>query len=320
MKNILRTISLLVESIVLVTIALQVLFVIFVPRYTSGSNILLLLRSIPTLGVIALPVCMLMIAGEFDLSTGSTFALAPLVAIILIKSYGINVWFAFFVSLCLGAGIGLINGIITVKTKIPSFITTLATLMVWRGVVLIVSDAKPIAFHPGDAFKAVFNGTLFGVIPTQFIWFVGLTVLFWFIINKHTFGNHVISTGGNKRVARALGINTDSVKIICFMITGCMAAFAGSFDAARIATVFPVQGEGLELSIIAAVVIGGTKLMGGEGTILGTFLGATIIYTIEDVLLLLRVRAYFFRFFIGIVILVAVIMNVTVGERRKAYE
>lgn len=316
MKRLWQTFSGKIEHIAIVTIVLQVLIILFVPRYTSFGNIQLLLRSIPTLGVIALGVCLLMIAQEFDLSIGSTFALAPLIGVILAKQGGLNVWLSLVVSLGIGGLIGAINGFITVKTKIPSFITTLGTMMIWRGVVLIVSDGKPISFYPNEVYTAIFNGTI-GIIPAQFIWFIGLSIVFWLILDKHTFGNHVIAAGGNKKVANAMGINTDNVKIICFILTGVMAAFAANFDVARINTVFPIQGEGLALTVIAAVVIGGTNLMGGEGTMVGTFLGATIIYTIQDVLLLLRVRAYYFDFFVGIVIIAAVIMNVTMKRGQE---
>jgi simple sugar transport system permease protein len=305
-----------VQSIALVTVVLQVLMVAFVPRYTTTANIQLLLRSIPTLGVVALGVCLLMIAQEFDLSVGSIFALAPLLAALMLKA-GLNVWLTLIVSLIAGALVGIINGLVTVKTKIPSFITTLGTMMAWRGVVLVISDGKPISFFPSETYKALFNGTI-SIIPAQFLWFLGLTTLFWLLLDKHSFGNHVIATGGNSRVARAMGIDTDKVKVICFAIAGIMAAFAGNFDAARISTVFPVQGEGLALTAIAAVVIGGTNLRGGEGTVWGTFLGAAIVYTIQDVLLLLRVRAYYFDLFVGIVIVAAVVMNVTIGERRNS--
>ena len=317
MKRLWQKFSGKVEHIVIVTIVLQVIIILFVPRYTSFGNIQLLLRSIPTLGVVALGVCLLMIAQEFDLSIGSTFALAPLIGVILAKHAGLNIWLSLVVSLVVGGTIGAINGFITVKTKIPSFITTLGSMMIWRGVVLIVSDGKPISFYPNEFYTAIFNGTL-GVVPAPFIWFVGLTIVFWLVVSKHTFGNHAIAAGGNKKVANAMGIDTDNVKVICFIVAGVMAAFAGNFDLARINTVFPVQGEGLALTVIAAVVIGGTNLLGGEGTILGTFLGATIIYTIQDVLLLLRVRAYYFDLFVGIVIIAAVIMNVTMKRGQES--
>lgn len=300
-------------SIIVVLIFIQLFSVLFVDNYTNISNIQLLLRAIPSLGVISLGVCILMIAGEFDLSVGSTFALGSMVGALFINQ-GLNIWLCFIVVLVIGAVIGAVNGFVVVKTKIPSFIATLGAMMLWRGIVLVVSDGKTMPFPLTDRFKMIFNGKV-GPIASQFIWLIMFTVVFWLILNRMKFGNWIFSTGGNIRVAKAMGINTDRVKVIVFIITGMMAAFGGLFDSTRIKAVHPLQGEGLALTAIAAVVIGGTKLTGGAGTILGTFLGASIVFTIKDILMLLRAPAYLFDAFVGVVIIFAVILNQFIGRR-----
>ena len=317
MKDIMRkAISTKEGSIVIVLIVLQLFSILFVDKYTSASNMRLLLRAIPSLGIVSLGVCLLMIAGEFDLSVGSTFALGPMVGALLL-SRDFNIWVSFFIVLLIGAIIGAINGYLTVKTKIPSFIATLGAMMFWRGVVLVISDGRSGPFPLTKGFRMVFNSKV-GPIPTQFMWFILLAVIFWLILNKQRFGSWILSTGGNLRAANAMGINTDRVKIVVFIVAGFMAALGGLFDSTRIEVVHPLQGEGLALTAIAAVVIGGTRLTGGIGTILGTVLGASIVFTIQDILMLLRVQAYLFNAFVGVVIILAVILNQFVGRRSRS--
>jgi simple sugar transport system permease protein len=287
-------------SIIIVLIVLQLFSVLFVDKYTSASNFRLLLRAIPSLGIVSLGVCLLMIAGEFDLSVGSTFALGPMTGTLLLAKE-VNIWVCFVVILLIGAAIGTVNGFLTVKTKIPSFIATLGAMMFWRGVVLVISDGRSGPFPLTEGFRMFFNSKV-GPVSTQFIWLIVFAVIFWLILNRQKFGSWICSTGGNIRAAKAMGINTDSVKIIVFVITGVMASLGGLFDSTRIEVVHPLQGEGLALTAIAAVVIGGTSLRGGTGTILGTFLGASIVFTIQDILMLLRVQAYLFNAFVGLVI------------------
>ena len=313
MKNPIRVLFLQkAGSIIVVTVVIYIASVLFVPRFGTLLNLKILLKSTPQLGIVSLGVCLLMISGEFDLSVGSNFALSSLI-VALLATNGTNIWLSFLLSLIVGILIGSINGLITIKTGIPSFITTLATMMVWRGVVLLISKGRPYMFHPPSPFYEIFAGS-FGFIPVQFIWFIGFTVLFWLLLENHKFGNRVFATGGNKNVAIAVGVNAYRVKLICFIIAGAMAALAGSMEATRVSSVSPAQGEGMELEAIAASVIGGTSLMGGEGTILGTFLGAMIIYTIQDILLLARAPGFYFRLFIGIFILLAVMLNIVIKK------
>lgn len=297
-------------SIIIVTVVMQTICILFVPRFATRLNAQLLLRAIPSLGIVSIGVSLLMIAQEFDLSVGSTFALASLIMTLSFKA-GLNIWLSFLLGLIAGCFVGAMNGLIVIKTRIPSFIATLGTMMIWRGAVLVLSGGAPITFLPGASFKAILSGSI-GAMPVQFIWFVGVAILFWMFLENHKFGNSVFATGGNKEAAKAIGINTDRAKLACFMIVGATAALAGCMEVTRISSVFPIQGQGLELQAIAASVVGGTSLMGGEGTILGTFLGATIIYTIQDLLLLLRAPAYYLQLFVGILIIIAVIFNVII--------
>jgi simple sugar transport system permease protein len=300
-------------NIILVFGTLQVVAIIFsliFPenfRYVSKSNMQVLFRAIPPLGIIALGVNLLMISGEFDLSVGSNFTLTALIMAKLFNN-DVSLCAAFFVALLLGAFIGGFNGYIVVKSRVPSFIITLGTMWFWRGMILVVSKAASESFLPGGFFEKLFTISI-GPMQVQFLWLIAIAIFTWVLLERHKLGNHFFAVGGNKQAAGALGINPNRVKIIAFIITGVFTAFAGIISTTRVHSISPIQGEGLELQAIAACVIGGTALMGGHGTVLGAFLGAALLYTIQDFLLLLRAPGFYLRMFVGIVIVVAAILN-----------
>jgi simple sugar transport system permease protein len=275
--------------------------------YTSVTNIQTLLKSIPPLAILAVGVGILMIAGEFDLSVGSNFAFT---SYIMAFAYGClwSPWAAMLLALSIGALIGFINGLITLKARIPSFIATLGAMMFWRGMLQILSGNESASMSPGGTFEAVFAGNI-GPIQAQFIWAILIALLGSLLLERHKLGNHIFGVGGNVESARSIGVYPNTVKMICFVIVGLLASFAGVISTARVYSVSPDQGKGLELQAIAACVIGGVSLMGGEGSILGLFLGAALLYTIQDVLLLLRAPGTYLEMFMGILIVVAVIFN-----------
>jgi ribose/xylose/arabinose/galactoside ABC-type transport system permease subunit len=302
-----------VGNIVLVfgiTQILAIIFALIFPdyfRYLTKSNLQVLFKAIPPLGIIALGVNLLMIAGEFDLTVGSTFTFASLIMAKLFN-FGIPLAMATLASLAVGAIIGALNGVMVVKSKVPSFIITLGAMWFYRGMILLVSQAANESFLPGGSFEKLFTAPL-GVMQVQFLWLIAIAVLTWVLLERHKLGNHFYAVGGNREAAIALGINPNVVKIIAYTITGVLSAFAGILSTTRVHNVSPIQGEGLELQAIASCVIGGTALMGGHGTVLGAFLGTALLYTIQDFLLLLRAPGFYLRMFVGIVIIVAATLN-----------
>jgi len=276
-------------------------------RYLDQSNVQLMLKAIPSLAIITLGVNLLMIAGEFDLTVGATFTLTALVAAKIFNAH-MPLGLAVLAALALGAAIGLLNGFIVVKTNVPSFIVTLGAMWFWRGVILIVSQAITESFYPSVFFTQLFTLNV-GPIQIQFLWALLIAVICWFLLERHRVGNFFFGVGGNRSAASALGVNVGVVKIIAFGITGFLTAFAGIMSTVRINSISPIQGEGLELQAIAACVIGGTALMGGRGTILGAFLGAALMFTIQDILLLLQAPGFYLRMFVGIVIVIAAALN-----------
>ncbi|WP_127144506.1 ABC transporter permease [Pelagibacterium montanilacus] len=309
-------------SILLVFVILQVACITWALlhpddfRYLSPQNLAILMRAIPVLGCLALGVGVLMIAGEFDLSVGSVYALTAIVMAVQVDA-GMSAFIAAPLAIAIGLGIGVLNGLITLKFGLPSFIVTLGGLMFWRGAVLLYNGAVQVRFDPEPAFTGLFAGTLFG-LNAAFLWFLALVFAFYLLMHRHKFGNHVFATGGNRPAATAIGINTGRVKIIAFAIAGGMAAFAGILATARVGSVQPGQGTGLELQAIAACVIGGLSLHGGRGSVIGIFLGAMMIHTITNVLLLLRAPGFYLEMFIAMLIVGAAILNQFIERKGTA--
>lgn len=284
-------------------------------RYLSATNLALLMRAIPILGIISLGVGLLMISGEFDLSVGSVYTLAGYV-IALLFTAGLPVWVAFAGTLLVGLMIGAANGLVTLKTGIPSFIATMGSMMVVRGLVRYLSEGRTVSFKPPEVFDAIFTGAI-GGIEAPFIWFVVLAILAAVLLHRSKLGNHMFLVGGNERTARAVGIDTHAVKMVCFMLSGMAASLAGIISITRVGTATPAQGIGLELRAVAVCVIGGIFLTGGRGTVLGIVVGACLLYMVEDVLLLLRAPGFYLDVFVGAILVFAVIANTWLTRRSS---
>ena len=284
-------------------------------RYLSPQNLTILMKAVPVLGCLALGAGILMIAGEFDLSIGSVYTLTAIVMAVQVGE-GMSAFLAAPLAILIGIAIGVLNGMITLRFGLPSFIVTLGGLLFWRGAVLLYNGAVQVRFDPEPAFSALFAGTFLG-FNAAFIWIVLLVVAFHLLLHNHWFGNHVFATGGNRAAATAIGINVKRVKIVAFAIAGGMAAFAGILATSRVGSVQPGQGTGLELQAIAACVIGGLSLNGGRGSVIGIFLGVMLIHTITNVLLLVRAPGFYLEMFIATLIVGAAILNQLI-ERKGA--
>jgi simple sugar transport system permease protein len=285
-------------------------------RYLSGPNISVMLQAIPSLGIVALGVGVLMIAGEFDLSVGTASTFASVVAAMMMNEMSVSVWIASAVAIVLGTLIGALNGLITLQFAMPSFIVTLGGLLFWHGMTFLVHGAQSIGFRPEPVFQFVFGGNL-GLVSMSFLWLILCCIGFHAMLQHHRLGNQIFAVGGNRDAATAIGISPRKIKLIAFSIAGAMAAFSGIISATRVNSINPAQGQGIELQAIAACVIGGLSLTGGRGGILGIFLGAALIYTIQDVLLLMRAPGFYLDIFVGALIVIAVIFNQIAGARFR---
>ena len=284
-------------------------------RYLNPANIAVLLKSMSALGIMAIGVGILMISGEFDLSVGTLYTFCAIVTATMVKEYALSPYLAMIIGIIVGIIAGLIHGNIVNRFTIPSFIVTLGAMLLWKGGTLLYHGAKSLRYkYESETYKTVLTGDI-GVIDASFLWFIGVGIIFYFIVHHHKIGNHFFAVGGNPEAAIAIGINPKRVKLIAFSIAGGCAALSGVVAMSRVGSVQPGGGLGLELEAIAACVIGGCALMGGRGSILGIMLGTALIYTIQDLLLLLRAPGFYFEMFVGGLIVLAVIINVTIRKR-----
>ncbi len=303
------------SSLAMLAIVVAVFWII-AGDFLSRDNIGVVLETAPELGIMAAGVTVLMICGEFDLSVGSVFALAPIFTA-SVMNWGVSAGIAFVAILIFCGLIGALNGFVTLRFGIPSFITTLGAMMVWRGIVLLVTGGWPPEYPPAaDPLKAIIVGKL-GLIYASLIWYGGITLVLWFLLERAKFGNWIFATGGNINAARVMGISTNRVKITAFIITSLLAGFAGVEQGFRLGALVPSAGTGMELDAIAAAVIGGTYLSGGIGTVIGSVIGTFLIRVIDNGLVMARAPGYWFRVFIGLLTIVAVIINVSIAKRMR---
>jgi ribose transport system permease protein len=294
-------------------LAFTIFFYALNPVILSSSNVGALLRGMSYVGVIAIGMTFLMISGEIDLSVGSVAGLCAVVSAWLMKSAGWSVFPAVIAGLLTGGLAGLINGLVTVRANVPAFIATLGMMYIARGFNYLVCAGYPIYPLP----ESVRN---FGAADTlgtswSFVIFIVLIAIFDFILRWSVPGRTVYATGGNKEVARLAGINTDLVKILCFVLTGTMAALGGMQLMFRINVGQPEIGVSWELEVVSAVVIGGVSLFGGVGTIIGTLWGLAIMQVIRSGLVITGVNTHWQTVAIGLIMIVAVLLDLL---RRRA--
>jgi simple sugar transport system permease protein len=283
--------------------------------FTSANNMKVVLPILPELGIVALGVVVLMIAGEFDLSVGSVFALVPMLGHIMMTKWGFDPYSALAISLLAGVALGFVNGWVTLHFGIPSFITTLGMMFIARSLAVVLVGGFPPPMPsdvPLDLF--VYN---FGSFRASLIWYVGIAVILGLVLHASNFGNWIYATGGHRVAAQDMGINVTRVKLICFMLASFLAGFAGTLQTYRLKSPLPSIGTGLELEAIAAAVIGGALLTGGVGSIVGAIIGAFLIRGIDNGLVMARVDGEWFRAFLGLMLVVAVIFNILVRKRAS---
>lgn len=286
--------------------------------FLNANNMRGMLGLLPEVALVAIGVTLLMICGEFDLSVGSVFALMPMtMAVLMTQGWPFALAVSAGFAVC--ALIGLINGMLTIRFVIPSFIVTLGMLFMARSLTVVISGGFPPRLQTAEIPTWLFvsfvgPGQLFRM---SFLWFVLIAVLVWVLLAKTNFGNWVRATGGFLPAARATGIPTARVKIACFVICAMLAGFAGLLQSLRIGSVLPSMGEGLELQAVAAAVIGGTALTGGIGTILGGIIGATLIRVIDNGMVLSRIDSNWFKFAVGGLTILAVVGNAWLRKRGR---
>ncbi|MEQ9688180.1 MAG: ABC transporter permease [Bauldia litoralis] len=290
-------------------------FAIYAPNFTSYGNIRVTLFAFPELGIVVLGVGILMIAGEFDLSVGSVFALAPMIMVLATGRWGFDPYLGIAAGLGVALAVGYINGWITITFSIPSFVTTLGMMFMVRSIAVVLSGGFPPPF-PSELSTGLFVSDL-GLFRSSMIWFVAFAIILGVMLHRTNLGNWIFATGGQQQASADMGIDTRRVKIFCFMLCSFLAGFAGMITTFRLRSAIPSLGEGLELQAIAAAVIGGTALTGGIGSMIGFIVGTALIRVIDNGLVMGRIDASWFRFAIGALTIFAVILNIWLRRRAQ---
>ena len=283
--------------------------------FLTEKNIINVLRQVSYNGVIAVGMTFVIITGNIDLSVGGVVGLAAIVACDFAHPGEYPLIIPILVALGIGALVGLINGIGIAYGHVPAFIMTLGTNTILRGVIMLYNNGKPV-LNLSEQYQAIGSGYL-GKIPIPVIILIAVLLLGWFILNKTRFGRHVLAVGGNEQAARVSGINTKLVKITVYIMSGIFSAIAGMIISARVNAGSPTLGTGYENDAIAAAVIGGTSMMGGQGSMIGTIGGILIIGVMNNGLDLLNVSSYYQQVAKGIIIIAAVLFDMLSKSRKS---
>lgn len=290
--------------------------------FLKPQNVAVIMRFVATFGMLAIGEVFIIITGGIDLSIGSLTALTGVICAWMmlngIETLGIppvGMIPAILIALVIGVLAGLWHGFFVTKMRIPPFIITLGTWLIAHGLAAVITRGYPIVFEMGDPFLQLGQGSV-GTVPISFLIFLVMAAIAWIILSYTKLGYRVYAVGGNLEASRLSGINVDRVRMFCYATSGTMAALTGVLLASRLGQGTPTVGASYELWAIAAAVIGGTSLLGGEGTILGAMVGAAIIGVMQNGMVLLNTSSYLQEVILGIVLVVAVTYD-TLRRRVK---
>lgn len=296
------------RGIIAVLVVLFVFLSIFSPVFLSVNNLITLLQQITNNMFIALAMTLVIITGGIDLSVGAIVALVGTLSVGLIINQNVPILLSVLIALLLGATIGAINGCIISKFSLPPFIVTLATMNIARGAAYLYSGGSSLRITE-EIFNKIGTIRIFGLIPIPIVYMIVFIFIFSILLSKTKFGTGVYAIGGNREAARLSGINTKRIELLVYTLSGFMAAFAGIVLAARMFSGQPSIGEGYEMDAIAASVLGGVSMSGGKGRVSGTVFGALVIGIVSNGLNLLGVSSFWQLVVMGVIILVAVIID-----------
>lgn len=297
-------------SIFLILVVMCAIMAAVSPAFIKITNILSTARSFSAIAVAGIGVSMIIITGGIDLSIGSVYGLAGVISAMLVVS-GVPLIPGILGGMLLGSVVGALNGLMVVYLKLPPFIATMGTMQIARGICYIITQGYPVNNLPME-YTVLGQGYLLG-IPVPIWVMVLIAILFAIFLNTTTTGRRIFALGGNEEATRISGINTKRLKVLVYTLGAALAGLAGIITASKLGVGQPTAGIGFEMDAIAAVVIGGASLSGGEGTVTGTIIGAAIIGVLRNALVLLSVDSYWQTLIIGCVIILAV----TIDQLRK---
>jgi len=294
-------------GIFLVVVVIMVILTIATPNFATASNLAIVARIIALNSIIAMGMTLVILLGGIDLSVGSVVALASVVVGYVLVKMQMPIWVSILAGLGVGALVGMFNGVLIIRTGVAPFIITLGMMGLARGFALVITKGSTISGLP-ESYLELGQGYL-GLVPYPVIIMLVLAVVIHIMLSRTTFGRRIYFIGSNEDAAILSGINVRRIKVIVFTICSTLAATEAVIETARMSTAQPASGVGYELTAIGAVIIGGASMMGGEGTILGTILGATLLGLITNGLILLGVSAYWQQVFSGGIIILAVALD-----------
>jgi ribose transport system permease protein len=306
--------------------ALLVLIIVFSllsPNFLKFDNVIGILLATSVNGILALGVTFVIITGGIDLSIGTVMTLSAVITGVAITNMGLPLPVGIVAGILTGALAGLVNGVLIARFHIPSFIVTLGMLNVAKGLALVLSGLAPIYFNDAPDFNGGAMGSLIGsvvpglTIPNVVLVMFGAAIIASFVLGRTILGRYTFALGSNEEAARLSGVNVAGWKAAVYVVCGAFAGLAGVVIAARLNSAQPSLGQGYELDAIAAAVIGGTSLSGGEGTILGTVIGAFIISTLTNGLRILSVPQEWQTVVTGGIVILAVYLDIVRRRRQQ---
>jgi ribose transport system permease protein len=300
------------SGVLIALIILSAAISLMSPNFLTLTNLPILLRNASFVGMVALGETLVILVGGIDLSVGTASGLSAIIGALLLTKVGISPWLIIPLTAAFGLCLGLINSLFIARLKLNPFIVTLATGEIFAGAILVITQGYPV--RPlGSPFILFGQTTVFG-LPLPFLIFLFSGIALWWVLSRTRFGRNIYAVGGNRDAAALVGIRVGRVEMLVFALAGMFAALAGILYASRMDAAQPTVGEGWMLSAITAAILGGTSLRGGEGTIVGTMFGALLLTVLQNGTVLLNVSGYWERIIIGVVVLVAVLVDLL---RRK---
>jgi len=302
-------------------IALVVAFSLASPNFMQTQNILAILQATSVNGVLAIAATLVIITGGIDLSVGTLMTFCAVIAGVILTYLGLPLPLGVIGAILAGTASGFISGVVVAKLKVPPFIATLGMMLILKGLSLVISGTRPIYFNDTPGFNQIALGSVVGQIfpsvpvPNGVMVLFAVAVVAAFVLGKTALGRYTFALGSNEEAVRLSGVNVDRWKIGVYALAGGIVGVAGVLIASRLNSAQPALGQGYELDAIAAVVIGGTSLSGGRGTVLGTLIGALIISVLANGLRILSVAQEWQTVVTGCIIILAVYADIL---RRRA--
>jgi ribose transport system permease protein len=308
-------------SIVIVVLSLIVLIGILRPSFLNIINLIRILGSTSYWGILALGIVFVLATGHIDISIGWMFNLSAVIAGKCMVSFGINPWIGALLAIVIGAILGMVNGLIAVGLNIPTIIVSLGTLSAYRGLSLVINQSRAVVPDADSSFFSVMGTRLFGgTVPIVAIIFLLLAIGLHFVLHRTPFGYHVQALGSNEEAARLVGMPIRTVRVQTTTLLGALAGLSGAMFLGVRGAIDPTTGQDFMLIVVAAAIIGGTPLTGGQGTVIGAFFGAFIIAIINSGIIFLGIDITWSTFVTGGVILLAVTIDSLVRRQRTKQE